>query len=84
MMWIALLGQLVSISRSAGDRSRGSAGRHVGLWDGFVWRRVAASGPAPRVHHAMAYDEVRQRVLLYGGSDERTTFSDFWEWDGVS
>lgn len=49
-------------------------------WREDRWELVAESGPAPRAHHAMVYDPVRERTILLGGaSDERT-----WEWDGTS
>jgi hypothetical protein len=32
--------------------------------------------------HAMAYDSVRGRVVLYGGSDGESNLADPWEWDG--
>ena len=32
--------------------------------------------------HAMAYDSDRERVLLFGGADERQVLGDLWEWDG--
>jgi hypothetical protein len=54
-------------------------------YDGSSWTRVAdgAAGPGQRVHHAMAYDSRRQRVVLYGGFGEGNTRSpDVWEWDG--
>jgi hypothetical protein len=55
-------------------------------YDGSRWTRVAsgAEGPGERVHHAMAYDSRRQRVVLYGGfgsAPERSP--DVWEWDGA-
>src|SRR5262249_6171059 len=34
---------------------------------------------------AMAYDETRQRVVLFAGMDGAgTSMSDLWEWDGTS
>jgi hypothetical protein len=58
-------------------------------WDGEFWTQVADTGPSPRYMHAMAYDGVRQRVLLYGGLlgevDNHGTLrgtGDTWEWDG--
>src|SRR5690349_2141772 len=37
-------------------------------WDGADWRRAAAgSGPSSFGEHAMAYDAVRQRVVVFGG-----------------
>ena len=38
--------------------------------------------PEARAGHAMAYDALRQRVVLYGGSREDMTLLDTWEWDG--
>lgn len=43
--------------------------------------------PEARDGHAMAYDELRKTILLFGGStvgDSRrqTAFEDTWEWDG--
>lgn len=32
--------------------------------------------------HAMAYDQDRGVVALYGGADERSVRSDLWAWDG--
>lgn len=32
--------------------------------------------------HAMAYDQDRKAVLLFGGADERQVLSDLWAWDG--
>jgi hypothetical protein len=50
---------------------------------------LAAQGPPPhRAHHALVYDEARQRVLLTGGSspyaDGRCCafFNDLWAFDG--
>src|SRR5581483_10661132 len=54
----------------------------------WLWTQVSDIGPSGRFQHAMAYDESRDRVVLFGG---RTTGplpqgelrpSDTWEWDG--
>jgi hypothetical protein len=37
-----------------------------------------------RQGHAMAYDPVRNRTVLFGGFTASTYFSDTWEYDGVS
>lgn len=54
-------------------------------YDGTAWVRAdTVSGPGGLVHHAMAYDSRRQRVVMVGGFDEsnrRTT--DTWGWDGT-
>ena len=54
-------------------------------WDGAAWSVAATSGPSRRYAHAMAYDSVRDRVVLVGGSRGPTseaTLRDSWEWDG--
>jgi hypothetical protein len=58
-------------------------------WDGEAWTQVADSGPSGRVYHALAYDEKRQRSILFGGADIgvhphlEENLSDTWSWDGV-
>ncbi|MBK8979788.1 MAG: SUMF1/EgtB/PvdO family nonheme iron enzyme [Planctomycetes bacterium] len=58
--------------------------------DDCMWiARHSGPGPTARFRHAMAYDPVRQRVVLFGGSDgwpevgPIRVFGDTWEWDGV-
>ena len=37
----------------------------------------------PREQHAMAYDSVRMRVVMFGGfSDSGDPLGDTWEWNG--
>jgi hypothetical protein len=53
-------------------------------WDGTSWElRHPDTSPGPRGGHELVYDSVRDRVVLYGGTDE-TTFRDTWEWDGAN
>jgi len=40
-------------------------------FDGEVWHRVGAAGPGARAHHAMAYDEARQQMILFGTATMR-------------
>ncbi|MBI1851060.1 MAG: IPT/TIG domain-containing protein [Planctomycetes bacterium] len=52
-------------------------------WDGVNWRRMEpAHRPAARSGHALAYDSLRGRVVLFGGLDASGIFADTWEWDG--
>jgi hypothetical protein len=49
------------------------------------WKRAAPDGPPGRTGgHTLAYDQVRQRVVLFGGYDGKTgtRLGDTWEWDG--
>jgi tetratricopeptide (TPR) repeat protein len=52
-------------------------------FDGDAWKRLSPKvGPKPRNDHAMAYDPVRKRVILFGGRDATGLLDDTWEWDG--
>src|SRR5215207_3432522 len=54
-------------------------------WDGKDWKEIStAVAPAGRILHAMAYDEKRGRVILYGGKNLSGNLADLWEWDGVT
>jgi len=48
-------------------------------WDGVTWMQVASSGPSPRNRHAMAYDALRQQVIIQGGTtDGVDVLDDTW------
>jgi hypothetical protein len=51
-------------------------------WDGRAWTQVASSGPSARSGAAMAFDERRGRVVLFGGSGPPPS-DETWEWDGA-
>ncbi len=47
------------------------------------WTQVSSTGPSARSEHAMVYDSLRGRVVLFGGSDGAgALLGDTWEWDG--
>ena len=56
------------------------------VWDGLSWFSVPfvpESTPPPRFGHKTTYDESRQVVVLFGGTNTfQEVFSDTWEWDG--
>jgi len=54
-------------------------------YDGRTWQLAdSTTGPGGLVHHAMAYDARRQRVVLFGGSTAQgRRTADVWEWDGA-
>lgn len=55
------------------------------LWNGTRWTQATPPlSPSPRRDHEVAYDEARQRLVLYGGYDGTTIFGDTWEWDGTT
>jgi hypothetical protein len=67
---VCIVGQCVT-------RTRPDTGRCANRW-------VATTVPA-RFKHAMAYDEARRRVVLFGGAGAGSfgELSDTWEWDGA-
>jgi hypothetical protein len=51
-------------------------------WDGNEWtQRIVTPSPAPRYAHAMAWDAVRTRTVLFSG---RGAAADTWTWDGAT
>lgn len=56
-------------------------------WDGAAWTEVTTTNaPSPRgVHGAMAFDPVRERIVLRGGGRHPTLpiDADTWEYDGT-
>ncbi len=54
-------------------------------WDGTQWSKAQPTvRPPGRTAASFAYDEVRQRCLLFGGVDNSTLLRDTWEWDGTT
>jgi hypothetical protein len=54
-------------------------------WDGTNWtRRIVLSSPPARLGGGLAYDPVRQRSVLFGGSTGPGYLADTWEWDGAN
>lgn len=53
-------------------------------FDGVGWHPIdAAVRPAARAQHAMTFDPIRNRTLLFGGRDAQGgVFSDTWWFDG--
>ncbi|MBL9079624.1 MAG: hypothetical protein JNL08_19125 [Planctomycetes bacterium] len=54
-------------------------------WDGSAWSlSTAAVRPPARIRHGMAFDSVRSRTVLYGGSAFFSSLGDTWEFDGAT
>jgi hypothetical protein len=76
-------GQIVLFGGLAGDMPVPSG--QTWVWDGNDWReRHPAVRPAERFGHAMAYDSVSRKVVLFGGSGDYGDTNDTWTWDGVT
>jgi hypothetical protein len=57
-------------------------------WTGTKWRKLAdasSAGPVPRATGQLAYDQRRDRVVLFGGRNRWPDgdLNDTWEWDGA-
>ena len=52
-------------------------------WDGADWTQVSDMGPSARRGGAMAFDAIRERVVLLGGTPVTGAIADTWEWDGA-
>lgn len=89
-----------SLSAAAYDSQRGRMVLFGGLrqsgflaygdtweYDGSTWTQVTGGfSPQPRFGHAMAYDPVRGRVVMFGGADQNNQIhaDGTWEYDGTS
>jgi catechol 2,3-dioxygenase-like lactoylglutathione lyase family enzyme len=53
-------------------------------WNGTRWdSREFPGGPSARMETAIAYDAVRKKLVLFGGSDANgNKLNDLWEYDG--
>jgi len=66
-----------------------ATGTDLWEWNGSSWRRFVMSDPegdgdpVPRSNHAIAYDEARQRLVLFGGkaTSNNANLDDTWESD---
>jgi hypothetical protein len=48
----------------------------------FLWTQKQDMGPVARTGHAIAYDPLREKGVLFGGAEGRRYLGDTWEWDG--
>jgi hypothetical protein len=44
--------------------------------------QTADTGPTARLHHAVAFDSKRRRIVLFGGLSGRNALGDTWIWNG--
>lgn len=97
MAYDSLRGKVVLFGGThGGNQANQSIGGATWEWDGTTWKQMAksswipmAAGPSPRYGHALAYDSLRQRVVLFGGRTfppgaGNRYLDDTWEWDGAA
>lgn len=63
--------------------------RALWAWNGSAWRCMPGTGPVGRMDAHLAWDESRDRLVLFGGRqltrDRQSIFlRDTWEWDGAA
>ncbi len=52
-------------------------------WNSRHWTRIqTADAPSPRFDTSMAYDPMRDRIVLFGGGVRSSSYGDTWEFDG--
>jgi hypothetical protein len=81
--------QRIIVFGGFGNGNAGGNTSETWEWDGATWtRRAPAASPPGRFGHVMAYDDARQRVVLFGGSRRNMVqlvrLTDTWEWDGTT
>lgn len=52
------------------------------ILDASGWRPVEGPSPPARSTHRLAWDDDRDRVVLFGGWGDNGLLGDTWEWDG--
>ncbi|MBK8976564.1 MAG: hypothetical protein IPM29_11660 [Planctomycetes bacterium] len=55
------------------------------LWSGTGWTsRNPTNGPTARRQQAMAWDPIRNQIVLFGGVDASGILDDTWTWNGLT
>ena len=76
-------GQIVLFGGISGDTS--VQNNQTWVWDGTNWKQMQpAVSPPATFGHAMAYDAVSQKVVLFGGFGPYGENNDTWTWDGAN
>jgi uncharacterized protein (TIGR03437 family) len=77
-------GEVVLFGGCCGGEGRLGHRNDTWVWDGQRWmEKQPARRPPARAGHAMVYDSIRQRVVLFGGQDANgSPLADTWLWDG--
>ncbi|KAA3657806.1 MAG: hypothetical protein DWQ04_27005 [Chloroflexi bacterium] len=54
------------------------------IWNGDDWeQKTSSTTPPGRFSHQMAYDPIRERIVMFGGQTNEHSLGDTWEWDGA-
>jgi hypothetical protein len=83
MAYDAARGQIVLFGGTIG--TTGAYSDQTWVWDGINWKQMQpAVSPPARYGHAMAYDAVSRKIVLFGGYGDYAETNDTWTWDGAN
>ena len=78
-------GKVILFGGYDGNSNGGIAMADTWTWDGLTWTQLSpATTPPARHSHAMSFDTLRQRLVMFGGYSQANLshLGDTWEWDG--
>jgi len=78
------LGQVVMVNGGPEQGKPAEEPLELWGWDGLQWFLISAdaNGPTWRNWAAVAYDSVRDVLVIHGGLQGQSYFEETWEWDG--
>lgn len=82
----AASGQLLLFGGETPDISgqNGQLTNATWLWNGATWQmQHPSTAPSPRANAALAYDQARQQIVLFGGLTQQGLSSETWLWNGT-
>lgn len=83
MVYDAAHGQVVLFGGTTNGSGAAQYSNETWTWDGTDWTKQSPTTlPPGRYDTSLAYDEARQAVVLFGGTNASATLSDTWTWDG--
>ena|GEM_PF-1540156 len=75
---------VVEFGGNRGDRTNPVRTDDMFVFDGRAWKDLApTTKPSARWNHAMAYDAVHDRIVLFGGDAASGLSRETWLWDGA-
>lgn len=88
MAYDSTLGRVVLFGGSDANGIGANYFNDTWLWDGAAWaRQTPVNSPAASAYHALAYDDSRQRLVLFGGysgpAPAQSLNADTWEYSAT-
>ncbi len=80
--YMLLFGGIKGFDGVSGSNHAGTLSQATWTWDGSSWREhQVRHAPPARFKGQLIYDELRQQLLLCGGSGSGGFLNDMWRWD---